>query len=523
MIYYSRYLLVLFLGSFLINGANANNTDNADKKWDVEIDKRNRLANIYPSQEPDDSLPRGRSKLYGSKSTPTPIIQTYLPQFHTHHECYMPLYMRLPKTVFPSLPPAIQAEMEKDGIDIHNIRIAVSGQEPPLNSGPAGPFFPTYYPHYGTEPLAPHKGAYNVTRHVKMMITDGASPDVRFRRMPNEAEPLDIKDTLDYGTTISTVQKKLAITHPYGPDNLIVVSPVPVGVSGLFRDKGTSFYSYVAYEDQDKKHALITLHLLFTASQTNAFRTELWKSPRDLPPEGTAVYKMTTAELSNLCKNLINAPEFQDGGLHFQKLSSLLEAVDMLPEAVCSEKSLQGLGMTYRALRASGNLTEDNKFINYILEQGGYTNWAKLRAKDQGMIVAKVKSTVAKLEIEPLRGLGSTYSIIRKVGNNAPDEELISYILKERGFSNWNLLTASDRDWVVKKIISEAERLYLDQLLNNQSYTSTYFAIKKAGNPCSEEQIVKHILESSAGFTNWSKLTSSDRQMIVQRIVNNKN
>ena len=61
-----------------------------------------------------------------------------------------------------------------------------------------------------------------------------------------------------------------------------------------------------------------------------------------------------------------------------------------------------------------------------------------------------------KEELEKLlseRDYSMLYRAVRTSGNNAPDEELVKYLLSLLGgYQNWDKLTATLRDWVIAKI-----------------------------------------------------------------------
>ncbi len=314
-----NFLMIFSMGNLmnvLINPAQAN------REWKIEVSPTHHTLHASPAIGMDERY-KGYSQIYGGTLPKAPLFQTYLPDSHSHFEAEVPLFMSLPSAYFSKLPESIRSEMRVDRIVDNALKIFIVGQSIPFDGEGVRSGF---YPHYATDPLAPTRGSYSTSRNVKLMIADSASKKLKFEVIGrSDGEVRNVQE----GENIlkSIVPRKSSIVHP-ARDNLTVVSPIPMGVIGLDQERNDNFWSYVAYEENGRRQAIATFHLMLGSNYRNVY-TELWGKPErknfGLLPAGTHTLTRTTDDLVQVLKGLNEVTKTNDPSQPFLKVINLIQ------------------------------------------------------------------------------------------------------------------------------------------------------------------------------------------------------
>ncbi|MBS0271294.1 MAG: hypothetical protein JSR85_01440 [Proteobacteria bacterium] len=506
-------LLYVTMAHFLILPAYGMNA------WDVVYDPSSRLS-IYPRWDREIYEDhRGDYAVCPETRMPKiPILARYLYTRHSFFILVPSLVAHIPLSSFLKLPEDIRREMELDGVDPRSIKIFAVGQAAPFQEKNS---FIGLYPHPATDPRAPTIGDYDVWRHLKLMIAGSSPGRVKFDRMPNEGEPLDIENIeKDGGVVKSTVQKKLVITHP-GKDAdggvSVHFSPAPIRIAGV-ENADQSFYTYASYAEAGAKKAIVTLHMLWSSPQARAFLN--WKRKNF----GLSANKATrsTEELLRSFDDLIRSPVF-GGGKHFQRFADLLQGVT-LKEAV---RSSEAFGATFdpaelaRAYDFStvhyvGMSVKDR--VKDIFIQRGYKDWDALSEREQDWVVARVRSQAERTNLTEFlkkQDYSGAFNKL-KATTSESDEGVVKFLLSSNGYEKWDMLLPETQKWVVARARSQAERKKLTEFLSKQDYSGAFNKLK-ATTTASDEEVVKFLL-SSNGYTSWAELDSDNKAWAIARV-----
>ncbi|MBS0271105.1 MAG: hypothetical protein JSR85_00470 [Proteobacteria bacterium] len=482
--------------------------------WDIHTNNWKSLpkVKIYSRQDRDIyDVHRDDSEIYSSGCPKAPLFSTYYPERHQLSILPTQLYSHVPLASFLKLPEDIRRELEIDGVDPRSTKIFVVGQR-----APSGATFTGLYPHFGTEPMAPTFGAYDVTRHLKLMITDSDSRKTKFERMPNEGEPLEIINVEKEGDIVkSTVKRKSVITHPIGGDNQVVLSPVPVRVVGI-EDAGQSFYTYASYPDEKGvMKGIVTLHLLWSHAQYRAL-DEWSRANFGLGPR---VATRSTEELARSFDDLIRSPAFR-GGKHFQRFVDLLQGVT-LKEAVSSPKAFETTFDPRELITAydfsNGHYVgmSAKERVKEIFTQRGYKDWDALSAKEQDWVTARVRSQAERndlIELLKKQDYSGAFNKL-KATTSESDEGVVKFLLSSNGYGKWETFLPETQKWVVSKVKEVAQ---LEEFLSKKDYVEA-FNKTKATTSASDEEVVKFLL-SSNGYGKWDALLYETQKWVVAKI-----
>lgn len=301
--------------------------------WDFEVDRDKRTLDIYPpGAYPNHKGPTGlyRNPVL-SRLPKAPLLQDYIRDVHAHLHPQIPISIHIPASHISLLPADIRAKITEDNVSPASVKIFVVGQRLPRNSDD---LTPSFYPHYGTDPLAPTEGNYNAWRTVDLLLTGSDSQQVRFSVIqPENGVRVINEQDRDGRIKKSAVRNKPSIVHPGNPDPVThrcpqVVSPVPIGITGLDQ-RGESFWSYVKYTEGGTSKGIATLHLLFSRDQLDKIYNELWGEGDNRESNfgrlATGIHTRNNAEFLTLIRKLQQTPEFNNHGRHFQRLNELLE------------------------------------------------------------------------------------------------------------------------------------------------------------------------------------------------------
>ncbi|MBI2707128.1 MAG: hypothetical protein HYX35_02280 [Proteobacteria bacterium] len=296
-----------------------------DSDWEVIADKK--TVQIYPKNGAYEQN-KGFSNLYGGVLPKAPVIQSYMPKDHSSILQTSSLFMHIPLAYASNLPSPIQEGFKEDNVGPNGIKIFVVGQTCPLKFDE---YHHGFYPQYGTDPLAPQKGAYFAIRNPKIRVLYSDSQQVKLYYIDRKESPqtLEIKD--EEKCAMSTVSSVQSVIHPECTGDhqkpcvhiggcMQVISPQPVGLSGLSEVIGQSFWSVVSYNDGYSNQAIATLHLIFDEDQQQDFEDMIRVS---LPSVENQTADLGTNKLIQLLGQAKELPGFKDRGGHFIKLLSM--------------------------------------------------------------------------------------------------------------------------------------------------------------------------------------------------------
>ncbi|MBS0272230.1 MAG: hypothetical protein JSR85_06245 [Proteobacteria bacterium] len=110
------------------------------------------------------------------------------------------------------------------------------------------------------------------------------------------------------------------------------------------------------------------------------------------------------------------------------------------------------------------------------------------------------------------------YHSLKNSATKSSNEGIVRFLLEREGYKKWSKLSSISQEWVVAKIVSEAQVMNLKQFLAENNYSKAYRSIKDAGNKESDEEIIRFLLESN-GYKNWYELIPISRKWVVNEIV----
>ncbi|MBI2707012.1 MAG: hypothetical protein HYX35_01660 [Proteobacteria bacterium] len=449
-----RTTLKLFLFIILMGLAPAYAMEDAE--WDVTIAPRAYRIEIYPKKGAYEQN-KGLSNLDSGNVGKGPIIQTYLPDVHAHYPEPTTLFMHIPLSYTSKLPFPILQELAHDKVDSDAVKILVVGQSVPWKTHEQHYGF---YPQYGTDPLAPNRGAYFAIRNPKIRVLYSDSQQVKLCYIDRKESPqvLDIKNEETYAmSTVSSVQ---SVIHPACTGDhhkpcvhtggcVQVVSPQPVGLSGLDPERGESLWSVVSYNDGYNNRAIVTLHLLFNWDQLKDLRNLMTKKRNPLS-QVDETRDLGTIHLIDLLKEAKELPGFKDRGGHFIKLLNILETKDELPPLKPSTLSVTIKNPTllqdwYRfgllktnpiPVKPGKKLTVTATFSPATETTAiGFLNSAQNTYYDGGVIVQPGQTSVSFSSIVPVNET-QTWLIIRNLAFNGSTDLPLGI-----NFTTWSIKT----------------------------------------------------------------------------------
>jgi len=275
-----------------------------------------RRLSIYEG-DPHYNKNKGISGIYGSTLVypKAPLMHPYHPQNGERINdgvANVPLQVHFPTSIRNALPDSIRRELELNHVTNDCLKILAVGQNFPWERGT----IVCFRPQYATEPSGTELG-YNKTRQLRLGLFNSEENRVFFTgHQPNELINIGLS------------------AHPTSnADQRTILSGSQPEIQGLAPDRGTSFWSYVGYrDDQDlnKYKAIVTLHWLLSDRQ----ETALSEIIRGLPA------KPSEADLENLIPILGTNPDFLNEGEHIQKLLPVWNALERV-EKEARKKKLQ--------------------------------------------------------------------------------------------------------------------------------------------------------------------------------------
>ncbi len=333
-----NFCMIFFLGNVI---SLLKTPVQANREWEVEVFGR-RSVFIYPKKGAYEQH-KGISQLYSDRHAALPkapmVLRFYQDTRLITVAREADILFHVPPSRFLSLPKIIQDELNTDGVDPHSTKMFIAGQHIEDVCGPRQVL--GFYPQFGTDPSAPSAGSYHQFRNVKLMVGSSDSGLIKFEAGHDEPG-LAIDTVTESGRVLkSIVSNKASIVHPpcgCGLNNptcthSVNVSPTPITLSGLDRNKGESFWSYVSYKENDTPTAIVTLHLLWKqdreVDQHWEIRQELWGNRRQwknfgLIPSGESREK-STEDLINIFSGIKENRHFKGHGQHFQHLLTFLK------------------------------------------------------------------------------------------------------------------------------------------------------------------------------------------------------
>jgi hypothetical protein len=258
---------------------------------------------------------KGISGIYGSTLVypKAPLIHPYHPQNGERINdgvANVPLQVHFPTSIRNALPDSIRRELELNHVTNDCLKILAVGQNFPWERGTVVCF----RPQYATEPSGTEL-SYNKVRQLRLGLFNSEENRVFFTgHQPNELINIGLS------------------AHPTSnADQRTILSGNQPEIQGLAPDRGTSFWSYVGYrDDQDlnKYKAIVTLHWLLSDEQ----ETALSEIIRRLPA------KPTEADLKNLVTTLGTNPTLLNEGEHIQKLLPVWNALERVEKEARKKK-----------------------------------------------------------------------------------------------------------------------------------------------------------------------------------------
>jgi len=253
--------------------------------------------------------------IYGSTLVypKAPLIHPYHPQNGERINdgvANVPLQVHFPTSIRNALPDSIRRELELNHVTNDCLKILTVGQNFPWKRGTVVCF----RPQYATEPSGTELG-YNKAKQLRLGLFNSEENRVFFTgHQPNELINIGLS------------------AHPTSnADQRTILSGNQPEIQGLAPDRGTSFWSYVGYrDDQDlnKYKAIVTLHWLLSDGQ----ETALSEIIRRLPA------KPTEADLKSLVTTLGINPTLLNEGEHIQKLLPVWNALERVEKEARKKK-----------------------------------------------------------------------------------------------------------------------------------------------------------------------------------------
>jgi TPR repeat protein len=200
-------------------------------------------------------------------------------------------------------------------------------------------------------------------------------------------------------------------------------------------------------------------------------------------------------------------------------MSILREAVDLLTRANTKEAKAS-LPVTQNNLgRALINVTMNLSPSEAIPLLKEALEWFIKSAKNDyvdAVYDISIAQCLLEKALEKLaESVWGTFNYLRSIGNEASDEELTGYLLKDKG---WDAFTREEKTKTVAQVVEGKERSELNELLSKQNYSLTYRSIRALGNKASDEELVRFLLESN-GYKGWDMLSSVTKIWVVTKIV----
>jgi hypothetical protein len=119
---------------------------------------------------------------------------------------------------------------------------------------------------------------------------------------------------------------------------------------------------------------------------------------------------------------------------------------------------------TYTSLRPTNEASNED-LIGYLVMSSGHTNqWDKLTPPEKDWFFSSVMGTALSEAVANPDPILDTFSLLRKDGNNASTEELISFLI---GGETWTTLAPPQQKWFIDKAT------LMDQLLKGKTTSST--------------------------------------------------
>jgi hypothetical protein len=303
------------------------------ENWEMTPPNKNSMTlQIYPEQNAYEQN-KGFTNLYSRTVPKAPVIQEYDLNGHGHSEPMTYLFMHLPRNYVPNLSQPIQDALLED--KTASVRLFVVGQSQPYVDKTDPNSYYGFYPQYGTDPLAPNKGPYFAIRKPKVRVLLSDSRQVKLFYIDRKESPQQVQITEEPKFAMTTVSSMDSVIHPgctgdhkkpctHGNTcpSFQVVSPQPLGVSGINEDVGQSFWSMVSYNDGYSNQAIVTLHLLFDGTQQMAFGNLADTLKTKAKNDKVNCSKNEVIDFFNQAKEL---PAFKGRGGHFIKLLNVLK------------------------------------------------------------------------------------------------------------------------------------------------------------------------------------------------------
>lgn len=119
---------------------------------------------------------------------------------------------------------------------------------------------------------------------------------------------------------------------------------------------------------------------------------------------------------------------------------------------------------TYTSLRPTNGASNED-LIGHLVMSSGHTNqWDKLTLPEKDWFFSSVMGTALSEAVANPDPILDTFSLLRKDGNNASTEELISFLI---GGETWTTLAPPQQKWFIDKAT------LMDQLLKGKTTSST--------------------------------------------------
>lgn len=170
----------------------------------------------------------------------------------------------------------------------------------------------------------------------------------------------------------------------------------------------------------------------------------------------------------------------------------------------------------YRSLRRSGNNAPASELVDFLVSTKHSEIWSKFSIAVQEKVVAGISSKAQRLDLEKLVGeldIVNKYRAVRP-RNEASDEELVMYLLGLQ--STWGDIISENRAWVISQVTSKAERINLEEAIEEKNLSTVFYSLRCKGNEASNEELIQYLLEQN-GY-KWAKLSPLSRTWVIDKI-----
>lgn len=346
---------------------------------------------------------------------------------------------------------------------------------------------------------------------VNMDDVEGIPIDQRFSTLVEKRNiPIDANGMVDMNDLLPELQQE--------DPRQIILSPDNMHLKGLTPFKDSALGSTVSIVDEEQPRIIHTLHWLLTEKSLEVFNEALSKANN----------------LRSLLQNLNNIDK--DGS--FAPLIKVLRRASYIDQVSYKteipEEVREYVYNTIPILREKGNKVSDEGLVKYLFEQRGYgKQWEALGANGQKEFIDRLPIKISFLKFkrsvpkEVLENLPLTVHMLREKKNQAPYEELISYLLKGEHREQWKNLDPRGKAKIIASIdeylkkeyhraLSKFEKEVPKEVLTN--LPSTVQGLRKIGNKTSLAEIVKYLLDQKGYAKSWNILGIGGQNLFLGKI-----